>query len=40
MASRLNGRYIETYEFSFQKNGKCIKLNKTDEKELEKVPII
>ena len=38
MASRLNGCYITMLEFSFEKNGKCIKLdkNRTKKKRTEK----
>ena len=32
IASRLNGRYVESYEFSFLKNGKCIKKDKIERK--------
>ena len=34
MVSRLNERYVETYEFSFQQNGKSIKLKKRTKKDL------
>ena len=38
MASRLNGRYNETYEVFFGKNGNCIKLDKkTGERELKNI---
>ena len=46
MVLRLNGRYVKTFEFLFEKNGKCIKLNKNEQKGAEKhytqkkVPII
>ena len=45
MASRLNGRCFSMLDFSFEKNGKCIKLDKTNKKGAEeytekKVPII
>ena len=46
MASPLNRRYIKTSEFLFEKNGKCIKLDKNEQKGAEKhytqkkVPII
>ena len=46
MASRLIGRYINMSEFSFKKNGTCIKSDENEQKGAEehyrqrKVPII
>ena len=31
MASHMNGRYNKTFGFSFEKNGKCIKLEKLEQ---------
>ena len=36
IASHLNGRYVESYEFSILKNGKCIQLDKIDPKPIRK----
>ena len=37
VASRLNGRYIKTFELLFEKNYKCIKMEKTNKTELKNI---